>query len=275
MKVIKIAGGLGNQMFQYAFARSVENRGERVYIDVKYFELPNTKEWLLGIFPKVKINYCMKLLQSKIVERIVECFGAKICEEEMFNRIYNEEFYNKKYVYIQGYFQSPKYFWAIEEQIREEFMFPIKRDNKLLKMIEYVQNCESVAIHIRRGDYLQFSEIYGGVCTQEYYRNAIQIIKERVKNPVFIFFSDDIEWVKQNFHNEGAVYVDASFYETVEDWKDMCVMSNCKHNIIANSSYSWWGAFLNQNLEKCVIMPKKWDSGGTAKELILNGWICI
>jgi hypothetical protein len=121
-----------------------------------------------------------------------------------------------------------------------------------------ILSTNSVSIHIRCGDYLspKYISIYGGICTIEYYKRAISYILQTVDNPVFFIFSDDIEWTKDNITINNAIFV--SNNKGINSFLDMYLMSICKHNIIANSSFSWWGAYLNKNKNKKVIMPNRW-----------------
>ena len=138
-----------------------------------------------------------------------------------------------------GYWQSYRYFETIKEKIRYEFSFPEETVSAINSALNLDAN--SVAVHIRRGDYLQAEDMYGNICTNEYYLRAIAYMREKIENPTFFFISDDIEWVaKQNLVKDG-IYIRADSFKRYEDWYDMAIMSLAGHNIIANSSFSWWG----------------------------------
>lgn len=177
--------------------------------------------------------------------------------------------------YLEGYWQSERYFKEFSNIIRADFEFkaPISASNNELAV--QIVNTNAVSMHIRRGDYIsnkKNTSIYS-VCSLDYYRLAIATVTEKVTNPVFYIFSDDIPWVKSNLtikaHN---VFVDHN--KGAESYNDMRLMSLCQHNIIANSSFSWWGAWLNKNPEKIVIAPNKWFSNNTNDaDLIPENWI--
>jgi hypothetical protein len=146
-----------------------------------------------------------------------------------------------------------------EDEIRKDFTFVHPPSSQNQTTITMIQNSESVSVHIRRWDYLQWNNIhYHGVCSLEYYQQAIHHIQWSISNPRFFFFSDDIQWVKENIKtgNQDDVYVDHNTGD--QSREDMRLMSLCKHNIIANSSFSWWGAWLNTNNKTIIIAPKNW-----------------
>ena len=176
-------------------------------------------------------------------------------------------------VYLSGYWQNEKYFDDIRKEICTCFVFPDDLDEKKKNLLKTIQNDNSVGIHIRRSDYLikENRDVYGGICTKEYYENAIKYIQEHVCHPVFYLFSDDLNWVRENLYREGMVLVEHS--ENQPSYTDMYLMSQCKHNIIANSSYSWWGAWLNSNDGKMVIAPDKWFNNHETTDMICKGWI--
>lgn len=176
--------------------------------------------------------------------------------------------------YIEWYFQTEKYFSDYMQAIRRDFTFrqPLEWKNK--DFLQKVEWKNTIAIHVRRGDYLLAKNSYIGLTSLEYYRTAIAMMQERIENPVFVFFSDDIEWVQENLE-----IVDESYYIDWNTWaknhEDMRLMSLCRHNIIANSSFSWWGAWLNENPEKIVIAPKRWfhTSAIDSSDVVPVGWI--
>lgn len=180
-------------------------------------------------------------------------------------------------VYLVGYFQSEKYFTTIEEQIRKDFTFksPPGLENEYL--LEKIQSTPSVSLHVRRGDYVLDPRInlHHGVCDLTYYQRAIQEIEKRIKHPHFYVFSDDIPWVQANLkighhvdyvsHNQGA-----------QSYEDLRLMSRCRHHIIANSSFSWWGAWLNSKTDKIVIAPGSWTNIKLDfSDLIPSGWVVL
>ncbi|HWV74314.1 MAG TPA: alpha-1,2-fucosyltransferase, partial [Pseudosphingobacterium sp.] len=155
-----------------------------------------------------------------------------------------------------GYWQHHKYFADVADQLLEDFRFsePVDLKNKTL-LQEINANEESVAIHVRRGDYLT-DPYLGGLVDIEYFEKGIALIRERLKNPKFYVFSDDISWCKQYLNLHEAVFID--WNKGNDSYRDMQLMSLCKHAIISNSSFSWWAAWLNRNFAKIIIVPKVW-----------------
>lgn len=162
----------------------------------------------------------------------------------------------------RGTWQSPLYFKGVENDVRLAFRFDVSKLNDTTKsLLDMIRTCNSVSLHIRRNDYLSdgYALGFGGICTPDYYHRATSYIQQRIVQPRFIIFSDDIGWCQNNLDIPEAVYVDCNYGS--ESWQDMFLMSQCKHNIIANSSFSWWGAWLNAHPDKIVIAPDKWWHG--------------
>lgn len=275
---IEVSGGLGNQMFQYAFGKSISIMKNIPFIlDYKYFDLkPNDNAIIrpneLDVFElkaisankeilnryddsiMFKINYILnKYLNFPIL------FKSNRINETINSLLNINELKNLENLFFSGYWQSEKYFKNIEDIIRNDFKFKKKLFGKNSALKKVIQNSNSVSIHIRRGDYVNNPSVFKthGVCSIEYFRQAVALIKEHVNNPFFYIFSDDFEWVKQNdFGTSNYKFID--YNNGKSSYIDMQLMSNCKHNIIANSSFSWWGAWLNSNPEKIVITPKQW-----------------
>lgn len=284
MNIIWIDGGLGNQMFQYALAMKLESLGKKVKIDVtKYedhyvhngFEL----ERIFNIECSHASNSEIKQLGYLKMNRWTELlrktpFGKKT--------IYNNESYEfddsvflKENCYLEGYWQSEQYFSDIKEQVLKAYQFP-KLDTEQLNSYakEMTETC-SVSVHIRRGDYLQYTYLQN-ICTMEYYKRAMQFFRERFPTDVmFYIFTNDFEWAEENFKSEDCRFVKGN--TGVDSYRDMQLMSLCKHNIVANSSFSWWGAWLNQNPEKIVLAPERWINNTDDKsvDVVPESWIKI
>lgn len=174
---------------------------------------------------------------------------------------------------MYGYYQSEKYFKEITNIIRKDFTFPKPVDIINQKLINQIDNTESVSIHIRRGDYLNIPNTQN-ICSISYYKKAINLILKNISNPQFYIFSNDINWCKQHLQIDKAIFISNNTGKN--SFIDMQLMSCCKHNIIANSTFSWWGAWLNNNPNKIIISPNKWmnDTNGTG-DIIPNDWIKI
>ena len=180
--------------------------------------------------------------------------------------------------YISGYWQSYKYFSDFESIIREQFQFRPKILNTNNEFSQKIQSCNAVSLHFRRGDYVSNSgtNTLHGTCSIDYYYSAIDYVSKFLSDPVFFIFSDDIDWVKQNFPINNNHYF-ATHNVGFESYNDMRLMSMCDHHIIANSSFSWWGAWLNPSKDKLVIAPKRWFNDPTinTRDLIPETWVRI
>lgn len=269
MFIIKISAGLANKMFQYAFYKSVANKGIIAYTDSISF-LPKWEFENVGlsnIFPNIKLNEADPLLIKKLAidtERdIVSKFKRKlkfIKESHYFEPkfSYNPFLYELAGdYYFDGFWQTEKYFKNIDAEIRHDFEFTAFTDPRNIEISKKLNNKSSVSIHIRKGaDYQKKSVI--GTCDVNYYKQAIDYIKKNVDNPIFFVFSDNHQWVKKNLTDFDYIPIDWNPTSGLANYLDMQLMASCSHNIIANSSYSWWGAWLNPNKNKIVIGPKKW-----------------
>lgn len=291
MKIVNILGGLGNQMFQYALALALEKHcqgGTVVRINPRAFNgyLIHNGYELKRIFdvkiPEATVREIAKIAYPFLSYRIWQLCRLlpkrKTIKYECKNMAYDERvFTNTHDEYLIGYWQTERYFHPFRQDIIKAFTFPrfeIGSQNEALGE-ELKQKC-SVAVHIRRGDYLKISNT-SGICTIEYYKKAIARIKEFVTPDVFVIFSDDMDWCVEQF---GAIIgnTDIRFVnwnKGKESYRDMQLMSLCKHNIIANSSFSWWGAWLNQNPDKIVIAPSRWMNSEGWSEIIPEDWITI
>lgn len=284
-KIIRISGGLGNQMFQYAFFLSLKKQFE-TQVDTSWYNYNDDHnglelmKWFPVSFPVAPVEMCEKYGCCK--HDVFHKIYYKLLPKNTYYRqgdkesiTYDENVYNEKYVYIDGYFQSEKYFDECQNEIRKTFKFSVQNlseDNKSL--LSEIEKHNTVSIHIRRGDYINLSK-YKGICDYEYYRKAIRYISDRVDNPRFIVFSNDMKWCRRNFDNK-YIYVD--WNQGKDSYIDMYLMSKCKHNIIANSSFSWWGAWLNTHGEKSItIAPKKWLNTVDESEMdiIPDRWVKV
>lgn len=288
MIIINIIGGLGNQMFQYALGRSLSLLHNIEFkMDIQDFN---------GYFHDYNLN------QLNIVSNICsneerDAFKGKFDRDKkwikfknFFKTYYNRSIIKEKYVqfdplilgvksgYFQGYWQSERYFQNIKEIIRDDFKFISMPNDQNKNTIQAIEQYNSVSLHIRRGDYITnpvFNQVHGTM-PLTYYHEAIRYIVRKVDNPHFYVFSDDPEWAETNLHIKFPAYYIAH-NKGKQSFEDMRLMSCCKHNIIANSTFSWWGAWLNNNPEKVVIAPTKWFNKTAHKtdDLIPQEWIRI
>lgn len=292
MKVIKLKGGLGNQMFQYAFAKYIEkNCGDISKLDFStYTELLNDeirKPRLL------KFNISSPIASSSEIKDITMlkhngnslsfAYKLKIFLEAIFNIKYYFEWKRddfitlskiKKCNYFDGYWQSINYIEPIKEQLFRDFTPNYELSFKAKKQITEMQSHNSVFVGIRKGDYTANASArkHFGVITNEYYLSAMKLITSKVKNPVFHIFSNDIEWCKQNinFNNYNVVFRDKDMQ--TNDFEELMIMSSCKHAIISNSTFNWWGAYLIKNPDKVIVCPLRWFNDNTSINIIPLEW---
>lgn len=265
MVIVRIVGGLGNQMFQYAYAKALQKRGYKVKIDISKFK----KYKLHGGYQLDKFN--IDLETSTSLSNFLTRVGFRRSTKEK-NLLFDESLQNlPKSEYVKGYFQTEKYFLDIKSTIYKQFTLkqPLaKTTNKYKKEIESITN--SCSIHIRRGDFISNKKAnkVHGTCDLDYYNRAVDFLQSQYKNIHFFIFSDDISWTKEHLKVENKTFVE---HNTIPH-EDMYLMSLCRFNITANSSFSWWGAWLNQNKNKVVIAPKKWFVE-KENEVASNNWI--
>lgn len=282
--IVKFNGGLGNQMFQWAFARALEEKtGVKTLFDMSFFEKKYARPYELDVFnvpDKFVTNVLTKLhlvaiwkLRKKLHGK--SFFGLNFYCEPHFQ--YDEKLFNlKPSAYIEGFFQSEKYFAQIEDKLRADFQFKTLPDEQNQKVIEKINSTNSISLHIRRGDYVQkkrYQNLYA-TCSLDYYKRGVELIAKTVENPTLFIFSDDIQWVKENLNLPyESVYVSHNIGE--KSYEDLRLMSLCKHNVIANSSFSWWGAWLNNKQNKIVIAPQKWfnDDNIVQTDVIPQSWV--
>ncbi|MES2812672.1 MAG: alpha-1,2-fucosyltransferase [Bacteroidota bacterium] len=273
MIVIKIIGGLGNQMFQYAAAKaiSIEKR-QKMFLDVDSFNSYALHKYGLHNFA-LRASIFKK--PSNFKKGIIKFFGNKQKYKEVDLGFNSNFFYLKgNPLILDGYFQSEKYFIKYEKEIRQDFKIVSTLKPITLKTIDFIKGVNAVSIHFRRGDYV--GNTLHETDKTEYYKKAMKIIESKLESPVYFLFSDDIPWVKENFiTNFETHYIDFNDFES--NYEDLKLMSSCKHNIIANSSFSWWGAWLNSNPDKIVIAPQKWFGDETLnyQDIIPENWIKI
>lgn len=292
MIITKILGGLGNQMFQYAAGRSLAlANGSELKLDISGFStygLHNGYELdLFQIDADIATIEDLRMLagaQSKIPQFIRQKLRlTKSSHIKEDGKAFDPSFFKiKEPVYLDGYWQSYEYLEPFKAQIKRDFTFKRALMGKNLQIAENITNSNAVSVHIRRGDYVTnqtFAKVHGFVGI-DYFNRAIQHIDEAVSSPTFFVFSDDFEWANVNLRLEGKV-VFVSHNTGKDSFEDMRLMSMCKHNIIANSSFSWWGAWLNDNSNKIVIAPRQWFADRSVvtnyenflKNLLPNSWL--
>lgn len=275
MKSIIVSGGLGNQMFLYALYVAMQVKGIHAKLDISlynYVKMHNGYE-LGRIF-----NSPAKLVNKNGLHlfflRILLRFKPKYLLLIDYGKL-NMEVFTTSCNYLAGYWQSEKYFEDCTTQVQQAFTFQ-NIDEKNKQIAKEIQSYNSVSLHIRRGDYVGVKE-YEGICTEDYYIKAIEYIKKEVDNPFFYIFSNDMEWSKKFIDKLNLPCTFITHNVGVDSYKDMYLMSRCKFNIVANSSFSWWGAWLNSYKRKIVIAPKVWFHSVDDKysNIVPEEWIRI
>lgn len=292
MIVSNLIGGLGNQMFQFAAGFAASKRlSDYLKLDVSSydsyklhqgFELYRVFNCKADIATNSDINEILGYQSLPIIRTVVESRKFNLLRKKNFIiepsfNYWNNFVYLHKNSYLVGYWQSERYFKCYEDLIRNEFSFKLPFSKLNAELSEQISMVNSVALHVRRGDYASNPKTAAmhGLCSVDYYNMAIQYIANQVDKPYFYIFSDDVGWATDNIKlNYPSQYVQHNTGS--ESYNDMRLMSLCKHNIIANSSFSWWSAWLNVNPTKIVIAPNKWFAKDVnTTDLIPSSWVKI
>lgn len=272
-------------MFQYAAGLNLSNMlNTDLMLETSMLENDKLRNFSLGCFnisgiligqKQFKNNFILPLTLIRKFDFLCN-FGSKL-------RLYKEKSFNfdnnfldlKGNICIDGFWQSEKYFKNISELIKKEFSLKKKISQVSKNILRKIKIHNSVSCHVRRSDYITNpnTNLFHGTCSIEWYIKSINYIYENVNNPKFYIFSDDINWAKKNFpKDKNFKFISNSKYQ--KDFEDLYLMSNCKHNIIANSSFSWWSAWLNKNTDKIVIAPQCWFKAKIdTSDLIPQNWI--
>ena len=290
MVITHLIGGLGNQMFQYAAGRAVSlERGVSLSLDIsgfanyglhQGFELQRIFNCTAEIANEADVRGILGWQSSPRIRQLLSRQNMAVFRREGF--VVEPHFHYWQGIksvprdcYLTGYWQSEQYFLEAAAQIRADFTFKLPLDNQNIELAKQINAVNAVSLHVRRGDYANIPETTAthGLCSLDYYRAAIRHIAEQVQQPHFFVFSDDIAWVKNNLSIDfPCQYVDHN--QGAESYNDMRLMSMCRHHIIANSSFSWWGAWLNPNVNKIVVAPSRWFAKQTdVRDLLPQGWI--
>lgn len=294
MIIVRIWEGLGNQMFQYAFAKSLELKtGKSVYIECdkayneslphagisnikRDYKLDNFQITLKKIDLEKEKSWAFLKQDSALRRFLFLCscylgFPKKVViQKNDASTQVKQSWYHYDNCFFMGWYQNEKILRPIRKQLLKEFT-PRKRIKISKELRNLIESENVVSIHVRRTDYVKA----GTSLPNGYYEKAIEQIKTRVENPVFLIFSDDLQWSRNHIaKNEDRHFI--SDYGMFQDFEELLIMSRCKNNIIANSSFSWWAAWLNRNTEKNVIMPKVWFGyQSTREKQVPDGWIEI
>lgn len=303
MIIIKIQAGLGNQLFQYATGRSLSIKFKtELRVDLSFYENPQNRNVHYRLdkfnlpFTVAKDSDFIHLMNRKripLIFKILKQFGIKfypfykkthLFEGDIMNFCKSKDELKRDY-YVEGWLANENYFKEFREIIVKEFNADDLLGNENIFLQHEIINSNSIAVHIRRGDYLTIP--YFKTLSKEYYLSAMRQALDEIDNPIYYFFSDDITWAKEQF----SIIQNTRFIENnsvadtignaVWDIADLMLMRSCKHQIIANSSFSWWGAWLNENPLKKVYFPAHWYNDAKAQKqfktnsFIPSGWIKI
>lgn len=289
MILLRLSGGLGNQMFEYALYVALKARGKTVKIDdVSDYMAADRRSVQLDIFDApyerasreeiIRYTDASMAFRDRVRRKLTGRKSLAYRETEM---AYDPSVFRRDPVYLEGYFQSEQYFADVKDEVRRRFRFRFdQQEGQALpeycqSYLEQIRSGQSVAVHVRRGDYLdpKHGGIYEGICTREYYEEAMGRIRERWPDARFFLFSNDPDWIRRNLGGEGRILVEGGSEET--GYLDLYLMSQCCHAVIANSSFSWWGAWLIENQQKMVIAPSRWMNGRGCRDIYTEDMIRI
>lgn len=271
MIVIHVMGGLGNQLYQYALYEKMKSLGKDVRLDLYAYETQGAdREWRpleLDRFPAAEYVRASEADRIRLLDN-ASGIAAKV-HRKIFGRRdktvseareYMPEIFDLEDSYLYGYWNCEQYYTDITALLQKKLQFPQSSNPQNIACMQQMAEENAVSIHIRRTDYLTVADgaRYTGICTEAYYQGAMDYIEQRVSNPVYYIFSDDTEYAKAHYHKENMHVVD---WNTGEDALfDMQLMSCCRHNICANSTFSMWGARLNRHPDKMMLRPLHHDN---------------
>lgn len=290
---IPVKGGLGNQMFFYAFKLYLKENGINGHLVwneyfftkqhngvelFKIFNIQTTRLTKIKIFFLVTMNKSLlPNISKRILGRVAKAkyllaFKFKQSTPYTFDNVL--EISRKKHIYLDGFWQNYHYLEPIRDKVLKEFNFKLPQNFSENNFLKQIKDCNSVSMHIRRGDYLdpKFANL-NVINSNEYYWKAIDYIKGKVEFPLFFIFTDDLTWARKEFVSEDFVFIEGNI--NMDAYLDMYLMSQCKHNIIANSTFSWWGAWLNTYSSKTVIAPNLWTVDTLSSQLCPSEWIFL
>jgi hypothetical protein len=291
MIISRLMGGLGNQMFQYAVGRALALRtGATLKLDVSHFDLHRDRQYALGCFRieaeladdddlaacglagkpwPGRLDGVRRRLRAQLVTG-----PFQICQERSFR--FDPAIINLQgFTYLQGYWQSEKYFLDQAEMLRHDFEPAEPTDADNARLAAGIDAVNAVSIHVRRGDYVRVATTnrYHGTCSIDYYRAAVEYVSAHTTAARFFVFSDEPEWVSDHF-KPGVPTTIVSTNSPDRGYRDMLLMARCRHHIIANSSFSWWGAWLGRHPGKIVVAPTRWFNVDLdTRDLVPDTWV--
>ncbi len=284
-RIVALSGGIGNQMFQYAFGRYLEiNKNCTVEFDTAFFESSGDRNLELG-----DLNICAHEFENHPFFNTVRLFVQRIpllswlagCYKEYREFEVDDRIIKRNYVFYSGCWQNKDYSSGMIDLLRREFCYSKELSPEIFELNKQIKGFGSIAVHVRRGDYQSEQLKNKYVCQDlDYYNRSISCAKDMVSgaSPQIYVFSDDIEWCRSNFENDNTVFVDDSISKSVHT--DMLLMKNARCLIMANSTFSWWAARLSEREDKIVFMPERWYKDNELNRKAVNalrvdGWILL
>ena len=285
--VVGFSGGLGNQLFQYSLVNAFKSRGKKTIIDASYyyrntgvmgFELNEAFDITDRIVTDITFpndSLCKELMDSNETKNYVIYKEPTIFEQD--RKEADISLMSITGGYIKGMFQTYYFANSDREGLLENLRFRKIPEVLITEFNRVSENHTLVSVHMRRGDYLteRNTRIYGNICTEKYYENAFDFFRSKYDDVMFCLFSDDISFVENKYGASDCFCIDRTLVAEYKDWFDLFFMSQCKHNIIANSTFSWWGAMLNRNSDKIVVAPNGWVNGCKYLDIYPNDWILM
>lgn len=288
--VVRLVGGLGNQLFQYAAARAVALRSRSgLVFDLSWFSSVTDRKYALAPFaidaqilvdsktaPKSMARNYWQRIERRLVSGLgLRKYGCPVFMERHFH--FDLTVLNLRApVYLDGYFQSERYFADCVAAVTSELSMPPPSSTRTQILLEEIQTSEAICLHIRRGDYVSnpAANAFHGTCSMDYYAAGFAVAAEEMRNPKCFVFSDDPGWVRSNFALDAPTTI-VDIHGPCEPHEDLRLMAACQNFVIANSSLSWWGAWLGKYPDKRVIAPQTWFSGSAndISDLLPSGWV--
>lgn len=297
--VVALSGGLGNQLFQYAMGRALSLRsGFPLVLDLAWFDqirnqkdgVTTVRSYALAPFDLAAATQRVGLPPPQIkgsIGRVVRYFWRYVPKRHMGRKVRFERSFTfepsalfiQEPVWLEGYWQSHRYFGDFAGVLRSELGMPRAVSKATLDLLEKIAGCDSICLHVRRGDYISNKQaaLTHGTCSSDYYAKGMDVVCSALRNPYCFVFSDEPDWARNNlrFADLPVTFVDINGPDVPHE--DLWLMSACKHFVIANSSLSWWGAWLSGYEGKVVVAPRQWfaDPGRNTDDLIPSEWIRI
>lgn len=281
-------GGLGNQFFQYAYGRALAYRNRTTLkLDISWYDSHPKRRYSLDQF-KIAATTAGDEDIGNVLRRRNGVLGKVDAGLQRLKPYYKRRYVRERVLsfdpniarlshdaYLVGYWGSPRYFSSIAEVLRAELTLAYAMDSTNASYVQQIMNCNSVSVHVRRGDYVEArQQALFGLLPVTYYQRAIHYLATQLKDPHFFVFSDDIEWCRESIQIDYA-HDFVSSADGNADYIDFTLLNSCRHHIIANSTFSWWGAWLSQWNGRVVVAPRQWyaDSRYSAHDLVPEEWI--